>query len=230
MYLERLWPELEQALADAEQGDGNGLLALHDAYFERREDGSYPNYLEAFQTISCMDRVDRPDRRRRGRRCGCGAARRHLACRPATPARTSARSSRLPSSPRIEVTGAGAAPILVVGTTGDPATPLVSTQAMADALDGAVLLTVVADQHTGYGVNDCSIEVVDRVLGRTGAARRGHRAASDPERTNGRPYGAAVGSNGGGRSGIRTHGGPEDLNSFRDCPIRPLWHPSGAAG
>ena len=30
----------------------------------------------------------------------------------------------------------------------------------------------------------------------------------------------------GGRRGIRTHGGPEDLNSFRDCPIRPLWQPS----
>ena len=30
----------------------------------------------------------------------------------------------------------------------------------------------------------------------------------------------------GGRRGIRTHGGPKDLNSFRDCPIRPLWQPS----
>ena len=34
----------------------------------------------------------------------------------------------------------------------------------------------------------------------------------------------------GGRRGIRTHGGPEDLNSFRDCPIRPLWQPSGRKG
>jgi hypothetical protein len=32
-----------------------------------------------------------------------------------------------------------------------------------------------------------------------------------------------------GRSGIRTHGGPKDLNGFRGRPIRPLWHPSGAA-
>ena len=35
---------------------------------------------------------------------------------------------------------------------------------------------------------------------------------------------------GGGRSGIRTHGGPKDLNGFRGRPIRPLWHPSGAGG
>ena len=35
---------------------------------------------------------------------------------------------------------------------------------MADALEDGVLLIVVADQHTGYGVNDCSIEVVDGYL------------------------------------------------------------------
>jgi hypothetical protein len=33
----------------------------------------------------------------------------------------------------------------------------------------------------------------------------------------------------GGRGGIRTHGGPKDLNGFRGRPIRPLWHPSGTA-
>ena len=38
--------------------------------------------------------------------------------------------------PRIAVTGAGAGPVLVVGTTGDPATPLAGSQAMADALEG----------------------------------------------------------------------------------------------
>jgi hypothetical protein len=27
-----------------------------------------------------------------------------------------------------------------------------------------------------------------------------------------------------GEGGIRTHGGPEDHNGFRDRPIQPLWH------
>ena len=65
---------------------------------------------------------------------------------------------------RVPVTGAGAGPVLVVGTTGDPATPLEGTKAMADTLEGGVLLTVVGNEHTGYGVNDCSIEVVDSYL------------------------------------------------------------------
>ena len=53
---------------------------------------------------------------------------------------------------------------LVVGTTGDPATPLASSQNMADALEEGVLLTVTADQHTGYGVNQCSYDVIDGYL------------------------------------------------------------------
>jgi TAP-like protein len=35
---------------------------------------------------------------------------------------------------------------------------------MADALEEGVLLIVVADQHTGYGVNECSVDVVDSYL------------------------------------------------------------------
>ena len=64
----------------------------------------------------------------------------------------------------MEVTGAGAGPILVVGTTGDPATPLASSQNMAKDLEKGVLLTVVADQHTGYSVNQCSQDTVDHYL------------------------------------------------------------------
>ena len=30
-----------------------------------------------------------------------------------------------------------------------------------------------------------------------------------------------------GEGGIRTHGGHEDHNGFRDRPIQPLWHLSG---
>ena len=55
-------------------------------------------------------------------------------------------------------------PIVVVGTTGDPATPIDNTRAMADALEEGVLVIVHADQHTGYGVNDCVDEAVDAYL------------------------------------------------------------------
>ena len=56
----------------------------------------------------------------------------------------------------------GAAPILVIGTTNDPATPYVWSQALADQLSSGVLITVEGDGHTAYnGENDCVNSVVD---------------------------------------------------------------------
>ncbi len=163
MYSQTSWPQLEQALADAQQGKGAGLLALYDEYFQRQPDGTYDNSLEAFQTITCMDVAERPT----------------VAEDDATAPQFTAIAPRLaPGStgsyfctfypqaqdPRVPITGAGAGPILVVGTTGDPATPLESSQNMANALEQGVLLTVVADQHTGYDVNQCSHDNVDDYL------------------------------------------------------------------
>ncbi len=163
MYADYMWPQLAQALADAQAGDGAGLLDLYDQYFQRTFDGTYDNSLEAFQVISCMDSVDRPT----------------VAEDDATAPDFQAVAPRLapgttgsyfctffpdPVDPRVDITGAGAGPILVVGTTGDPSTPLASSEVMADTLEEGVLLVVVANQHTGYGVNQCSYDVVDDYL------------------------------------------------------------------
>ncbi len=163
MYADSMWPQLEQALADAQAGDGAGLLDLYDQYYQRSFDGTYDNSLEAFQAISCMDTSERPT----------------VAEDDATAPEFNAVAPRLaPGStgsyfctffpvaedPRVDITGAGAGPILVVGTTGDPSTPLASSEVMADTLEEGVLLVVVANQHTGYGVNQCSYDVVDGYL------------------------------------------------------------------
>jgi hypothetical protein len=66
--------------------------------------------------------------------------------------------------PRVALTGVGAGPIVVVGTTGDPATPIESSQAMTDALEDGHLVVVDAQQHTGYSVNDCIKSVVGDYL------------------------------------------------------------------
>ena len=52
----------------------------------------------------------------------------------------------------------------MVGTTGDPITPLESTKALADSLEDGQLVTVNANQHTGYGVNNCVDTAVDNYL------------------------------------------------------------------
>ena len=53
---------------------------------------------------------------------------------------------------------------MVIGTTGDAATPLSSTRAMAETLEEGRLVIVTADQHTGYGVNECVDTVVHEYL------------------------------------------------------------------
>jgi pimeloyl-ACP methyl ester carboxylesterase len=163
MYSESLWPDLEQALADAEQGDGAGLLSLYDQYFQRRPDGTYDNSLEAFQSIYCMDEPERPTIEEED---ASAADAQRVAPRYAPGTTGSYFCTFFPPSidPRVTITGKGAGPILVMGTTGDPATPLESTRAMAKALEGGRLVIVEADQHTGYGVNQCSIDVVDQYL------------------------------------------------------------------
>ena len=59
----------------------------------------------------------------------------------------------------------GAAPILVVGTTGDPATPYAWAQALAEQLESGQLLTWEGDGHTAYGRSGpCIHDAVDAYL------------------------------------------------------------------
>ena len=163
MYSDQFWPDLERALAEAQNGDGRGLLALHDSYFQRDADGTWPNMLEAFQTISCMDdpmrsTVEQED---------AEAARFSEAAPRFAPGTTGSYFCTFypeSSDPRIDITGAGAGPVVVIGVTGDSATPLEGTRRMAEVLEQGVLVVVDGDQHTGYGLNACTYEVVDRYV------------------------------------------------------------------
>jgi pimeloyl-ACP methyl ester carboxylesterase len=164
MYSQSFWPELEAALASAQNGDGAGLLGLYDSYYQRQSDGTYDNSLEAFQTISCMDS---PERLTIAQDDASAAKFIAIAPRFAPGTTGSYFCTFFPPAqdPRIEITGKGAGKILVVGTTGDPATPLSSTQNMAKALEGGVLMVVKADQHTGYSLtNRCVRDGVDNYL------------------------------------------------------------------
>ena len=163
MYDQSYWPRLEQALADLELGDGQGTLDLYDEYYGY--DGSgWDNSLEAYFAIGCLDDPGStgPD---------------DLYTHEAEFAAAAPRLGRgwmaeltfcsvwpVPQAPAITITGKDAGPILVMGTTGDPATPLQSTRNMANALEDGHLVVVTADQHTGYGVSTCGDNAVDNYL------------------------------------------------------------------
>ena len=160
MYGEPLWPALAEALAAAQQGDGEGLLAGYDDYFQRMSDGTYSNFLEAFVAISCLDSdadEAEPDDAEMTKQFQEVAPR----LWPTFAGDGFCETWPVPPAGTVEITGAGAGPIVVVGTTGDAATPLESSRAMADALEEGTLVIVEADQHTGYGVNECIVDTVN---------------------------------------------------------------------
>lgn len=163
MYSDSYWPQLQSALANAQRGDGAGLLALYDDYYQRKSDGSYGNELEAFLAISCLDdpgasSIEEVD----------ASVDAFIAAAPRLGANFAHGYScvlwPVKQAEKVVISGKGAGPIVVVGTTGDAATPLSSTRKMAKALEGGVLLIVEADQHTGYGTNNCIITKVDNYL------------------------------------------------------------------
>ena len=59
LYNEASWPQLGEALAAAQRGDGAPLLALYDSLYQRQADGTWANSLEAYQVITCMDTAER---------------------------------------------------------------------------------------------------------------------------------------------------------------------------
>lgn len=163
MYDQSFWPRLELALADLQDGDGQGTLDLYDDYYGYQF-GEWGNELEAYFAINCLDDPGStgPDDllsheaefSAAAPRLGRGWMAELLFC-AVWP---------VPAAAPITITAAGAGPILVMGTTGDPATPLSSTRNMARALEDGHLVVVEADQHTGYGVNSCGDDTVDNYL------------------------------------------------------------------
>ena len=160
------WPALAAGLAAAEQGDGVPLLALADGYLGRGPEG-YSNVNEANLAVSCSDRPSPDDPgayvalaerlERRAPRFGEAVALTGLWCAgwPAEPA----------EQPQ-PVRGNGAPPVVVLGTTGDPATPYDWAVELADRLDDAVLLTHEGQGHTLYDVDGppCVVAAVDAYL------------------------------------------------------------------
>ncbi|WP_372350007.1 alpha/beta hydrolase [Streptomyces sp. KL116D] len=168
MYDEGAWPQLRDALTAAiKDKDGAGLLALSDSYYERDPDGTYTNLMFANAAVNCLDQPPSftspqevkdalPDFEKASPVFGAGLAWSALNC------------GYWPVKPTGEphrITADGAAPIVVVGTTRDPATPYPWAKALADQLSSGRLLTYDGDGHTAYGRgSDCIDGAIDTYL------------------------------------------------------------------
>lgn len=167
LYSRNYWVLLTQALRSALEGDGQPLMLLADAYAARNSDGTFQNNsMEAFVAISCLDdpwsvpatKVPSqfPAFEKASPVFGKVFAWTLTSCRGFTP-----RSDQ----PVPTIHAKGAAPIVVVGTTRDPATPFAWAVALAHQLDSGVLLRRDGDGHTGYHTgNTCIDDAVESYL------------------------------------------------------------------
>ncbi|MFB8268927.1 alpha/beta hydrolase [Streptomyces sp. NPDC055955] len=161
MYNKEDWAQLRSALSSAiKDKDGAGLLALSDSYYERDGDGTYANLMAANAAVNCLDlppsfkspddvKAALPSFEKASPVFGEGLAWAALNC-TYWPVKATGEPHRIEAK--------GAAPIVVVGTTRDPATPYRWAQALAGQLDSGTLLTYVGDGHTAYGRGSACID------------------------------------------------------------------------
>ncbi|HZY27170.1 MAG TPA: alpha/beta hydrolase [Jiangellaceae bacterium] len=161
------YPVLSLALDDALSGDGAALQTLADLYLFRNPDGTYDgNMNEAIYAVNCLDRPHSTS----------------IADIEAATAAFEAASPIFgpflawdeltcvewlvpPATEAARVSASGAAPIVVVGTTGDPATPYEWAESLASQLESGVLVSYEGSVHTAYREgSECVDDAVDTFL------------------------------------------------------------------
>ncbi len=160
LYSTQLWPVLADALVAAETSqDGSLLQVLADSYLGRQPDGTYDNSQLAGFAINCADDPSRPpvDEVRRQAELAADASKYFGDFLRAS---TGCIGTPDAIDPIAIGPADGAAPILVIGTTGDPATPYEWSVEMAELLSSGVLYTVEAEGHTAFLSVPCADAVV----------------------------------------------------------------------
>ncbi|MEU0371587.1 alpha/beta hydrolase [Streptomyces sp. NPDC006283] len=167
LYSQEYWELLEQALDEAEGGDGALLMAFSDAMNGRSENGTYSNIQAAGAAIGCVDDKERYTLDQ--------AKAMVPAFRKASPVfgenlawgQASCNAWPVPGTwEHPDVSAPGAPPIVVVGNTGDPATPYKGTKAMAEALGKGVGVQVTyrGEGHGSYSSSTCVQRIVNTYL------------------------------------------------------------------
>jgi pimeloyl-ACP methyl ester carboxylesterase len=168
LYSKDFWEYLTEGLEQAYSGDGKVLMVLSDSMNGRSENGEYSNIAAANVAINCADDKPRytadyveqklPEFRAASPLFGDFLAWGMVGCTDwAVPG----------AADHPDVSAAGSAPILVVGNTGDPATPYEGARKMVDALGKgvAVELTYKGQGHGAYdSKNKCVQSAVNGYL------------------------------------------------------------------
>lgn len=160
LYVKSYWPQLTEALRAAiEHGDGSKLLSLADFYLGRGSRSYRDNSMEMLNAVNCLDHPDSvpsdevpkefPAFEKASPTFGKAFAFSLSSCAD-WPAKGDRKSA--------PIRAAGAPPIVVVGTTRDPATPLKWAEALASELASGRLIVRDGDGHTGFQQGNACVD------------------------------------------------------------------------
>ncbi|MEU3574738.1 alpha/beta hydrolase, partial [Kitasatospora sp. NPDC036755] len=167
---EKAWTGLRNALGWAMvRGKGDDLLAFADGMNGRDKDGSYGPSVDAYTAIHCADGATEAPA---GEQLQAALA--DLAAKAPVISKHDPMAAlfdpdcrtwpaRSTEKPHV-IKSAAATPIVVVGTTGDPATPYAWAEKLTAELGNAVLISRDGEGHTGYGASKCVRASVDAFL------------------------------------------------------------------
>lgn len=152
LYSQQYWGYLNSGLNELKDGRGRTLMALADVYNGRNANGSYTNEQDAFTAVRCVDDppVTDPKVQQQAEQRYKQVAPFLDDGRPAAPQTDACAVWPVPATSKPHTPNApDLAPVLVVSTTNDPATPYQAGVNLAKSLKGG-LLTFEGTQHTAF--------------------------------------------------------------------------------
>jgi pimeloyl-ACP methyl ester carboxylesterase len=158
LYSRSSWPQLASALAAADRGDGGPMRRLASAYFAGSNSDTY-------NAVTCLDNAWPTDDAQVFQSARATEVRApHFSGNVLVSGLTCA-DWPAPQQPLTPLANYAGPPMLVLGTTNDPATPYQNSVALAARLPGSALLTHRGDGHTVYTNGlPCVDDAVNRYL------------------------------------------------------------------
>jgi pimeloyl-ACP methyl ester carboxylesterase len=171
LYSRSNWPALNTLFKDVMAGSGDYALQLSDAYYDRNANGTYAdNTTEAFIAINCLDyKSSSSIATMRAQAAELAKVAPVFGPQMSYGGTTCYDWPYQSTRDRVAIAAKGSAPIIVVGTTNDPATPYVWAQNVAKELQNGHLVTYKGQGHTAYNKgnsqgNLCVDNAVDNYL------------------------------------------------------------------
>ena len=152
------WPQLRRAIAEAQKGYGDTFLKLADEYTGRQNDGSYPdNEFDSGAVIDCLDFNEPRSVKQIRSDANVFADKAPLFGPYLAYGGVTCKFFNQDSEITIEPLST-ASPVIVIGTTGDPATPYEWAEGLSKLLTNSRLISLTGEGHTGQGQGNACID------------------------------------------------------------------------